>query len=253
MSHFARLFLSRLVANRRGRAFLLSFMADAEESDEGAFDRLVASADASPELSKLVRTHGEDEARHARLLRDCLGRVGVTPEPLPPELRYIDRLDRLTDGKFRRGFLADDGAVGVMKVYALLQIVEERGVGQFPLIARAFDAVDADTARTIDAIVADEERHVRYARAITQRYAPDAATLADALAEFRALEARAFADHGRDFFAWAAAHDLVGISALERAGWRAIALATRALPAYGGPRRAPWRKRQDIRIASAPR
>lgn len=250
---FARLFLSRLVANRRGRAFLLSFMADAEESDEGAFDALVASAEASPELQKMVQRHGEDEARHARMLRECLARVAVVPEPLPPALRYIDRLDRLTDGNFRRGFLERDGAVGVMKVYALLQVVEERGVLQFPLIARAMAAVDPETAHVIDAIVADEKRHVLYARALTQRYAPDAGTLARALEVFRALEARAFAEHGRDFLVHAAAHDLVGTSALERAAWKTIALATRAAPAYGAPRRSPWRKREDIRIASAPR
>src|ERR1700744_6130846 len=68
------LFLSRLVANPRGRGVLWSFMANAEESDEGAFDELVARADA-PEVQKMVRLHRQDEARHGRLLRACVARL----------------------------------------------------------------------------------------------------------------------------------------------------------------------------------
>jgi len=246
------LFLSRLVATARGRAFLFQFMADAEESDAGAFDELVAQADA-PEVQKMVRLHQEDEARHGRLLRECLARTGADPGPLPVELRYIDRLDRMSGGDFRHGYLAAGDAVGIMRVYALLQIVEERGVAQFAHIARALRPVDAQSARILEGIIADEERHVKYARAISRRYAPDETTLARTLAELRALEDRAFADHGGDFLRWAAAHELLGTSALARGAWRAFALATRARPAYGRSRRAPWPRTQDIRTASAPR
>src|SRR4051812_37655686 len=246
------LFLSRLVASARGRAFVLSFMADAEESDEGAFDDLLAAADA-PEVQKMVRLHQEDEARHGRLLRECLARVGADAGPLPIELRYIDRLDRLSGGNFRHGFLAGGGDVGIMRVYAMLQIVEERGVIQFANIARALRPVDPTSAQVIDGIIADEERHVKYARAIVRRYAPDEALLTQTMTELRALEDRAFAEHGADFLRYAAAHDLVGTSALERALWRGFALATRAAPAYRPPRRAAWLNRQDIRTASAPR
>jgi rubrerythrin len=246
------MFLSRLVAGERGRAFLLSFMADAEESDEGAFDELVARADA-PEVQKMVRLHREDEARHARLLRECVARVGVAEKPLPSELRYIDRLDRLTGGDFRRGFLADGSALGLMKVYALLQIVEERGVEQFPTIARALEPYDPKSARIVREITADEERHVKYARAIARRYAPDEATLARTLADFRALEARAFAEHGRDFLGWCASESLVGKSAFERVAWKTIALASGARPAYRRGGRSSWPKPQEIRTASAPR
>ncbi|MCU1277988.1 MAG: hypothetical protein JWM53_1534 [bacterium] len=218
------LFLSRLVAAPRGRAFLLSFMADAEESDEGAFDELVARAEA-PEVQKMVRLHREDEARHGRLLRACVARAGVAPEPLPVELRYIDRLDRMTAGGFRAHFLDDGDGLGVMRVYAMLQIVEERGVIQFARIAAALRQFDAESARVIEEIVVDEERHVKYARAITRRYAPDDATLQRTLSQFRALEERAFADHGRAFFAHAVARGLVGVHALERLAWKTVALA----------------------------
>lgn len=247
-----RMFLSRLLAGERGRAFMVSFMANAEESDEGAFDELVARADA-PEVQKMVRTHREDEARHARLLRECVARLGAAEEPLPAELRYIDRLDRMTGGDFRSGFLAEGGALGIMKVYALLQIVEERGVEQFPTIARALEPHDPKSARIIREITADEERHVKYARAISRRYAPDEATLERTLAAFRTLEARAFAEHGRAFLGWCAAEELVGTSALERAAWKTIALASGAGPAYRRDGRSSWPKPQDIRTASAPR
>jgi rubrerythrin len=254
------LFLSRLVAGARGRAFLLSFMADAEESDEGAFDVLLAHAEHA-DVQKMVRTHAEDEARHGRLMRACVERVerqaGLAADELPVALRFIDRLDRLTAGAFRKGFPAEDGAFAIMKVYALLQIVEERGVAQFALIADALRPHDPESAATIDGIVRDEERHVLYARAITRRYAPDEATLAATMAEMRLLEERAFDEHGRDFLAWCVEHDLVGTGRLERAAWRAfsrtIALASRAAPAYGRRRRWSWPKPQDIRTASAPR
>ncbi|MGZ3427660.1 MAG: ferritin-like domain-containing protein [Polyangia bacterium] len=217
------LFLSRLMAQPRGRAFLLSFMANAEESDEGAFDALAAQA-AAPEVQKMVRLHAEDEARHARLLRACLLRNGVEPEPLPAELRYIDRIDRMTGGGFRARFL-EAGDLGIMRVYAMLELVEERGVVQFPRIAAALAPHDPQSARVIEEITVDEERHVKYARAITRRYAPDAATLERTMSEFRAIEARAFDDHGRAFFAHAVARGLVGVHALERLAWKTVALA----------------------------
>ena len=169
----------------------------------------------------MVRLHREDEARHARLLRACVARVGAPDQPLPEELRYIDSIGsndrrRLSARLSRRRQRRWDS----MKVYALLQIVEERGVAQFAIIARALAPHDPESARVVREIVGDEERHVKYARAICRRYAPDAATLARTLARFRALEARAFAEHGRDFLGWCAARDFVGTSALERRAWR---------------------------------
>src|SRR5262249_60246705 len=117
---------------------------------------------------------------------------------------------RLSGGQFRHGYLARGDELGIMRVYALLQIVEERGVTQFAHIVRALRPVDAESARVIEGIIADEERHVKYARAISRRYAPDEATLERTLDALRALEARAFADHGGGFLAWAARHDVLG-------------------------------------------
>jgi hypothetical protein len=214
------LVLSRLVATARGRAFLLSFMADAEEADEGAFDRLAARVDA-PELAKMVRTHQADEERHARILRGAIARQGAAAPPLPGALRIIDRIDAAAGGAFRLGFPDDDPRTGVLKVYALLQAVEERGCAQFPLIARAIAPHDPDAAAEIEAITRDEERHVLYARAIARRYAADEAAYLDTLAWARALEQRAFDAHGRAFTAHVLASGLAG--AAPRAIFRAVA------------------------------
>jgi hypothetical protein len=196
-------------------------MADAEEADEGAFDRLVAKVD-RPELQKMVRTHKEDEARHATLMRACVERTGVAPDPLPASLRIVDRIDRLTGDTFRAGFPDDPPELGVMKVYALLEAVEERGVTQFGLISRALRPHDPRSADVIEEIIRDEARHVLYARAIAKRYAPDDATLEAARAHAHALEARAFEEHGRVFGAYMASAGLLGASAPERMMWRTL-------------------------------
>ncbi len=210
-ARFGSFILSRLVASGRGRAFLFAFMVDAEESDEGAFDELAARVVTDPVVHKVIRTHQADEARHGAILRGCLARTGATPPPLPTELRYIDRLDRATDGKFRRGFPDEPTAGGLMKVYALLEAIEERGVLQFAAIARALRPVDAASAAAVEEIVADERRHVQYAHAIARRYAPDDATHARTLAEMRALAAAAFAEHGAAFARYLFEHELLAM------------------------------------------
>ena len=219
------LVLSRLVATPRGRAFLLSFMADAEEADEGAFDRLIARVEA-PELQKMVRTHAADEERHARVLRDALARQGAAAPPLPAHLRIIDRIDAEAGGAFRLGFPDDDPRTGVRKVYALLQAVEERGCAQFPLIARAIAPHDRRAARSIEEITRDEERHVLYAQAIARRYADDEARYLDTLAWARAIELRAFEAHGRAFTAHVLASGLAG--SIPRLAWSAVTGVARA-------------------------
>jgi rubrerythrin len=213
-------FLDKLLASARGRAFMLGFMAYAEEADElGVFDQLLARVD-DPALGKLVRRHRDDEERHASLFRACLARTGAPALPVPEELRYVDRLDRHL-GDFGAAFVA--GRLGVMEAYLLLQVIEERGVERFAQIARAFRRVDPETADVIDAVVADEGRHVRYAHAISKRYAPDEATLTRTLARYRAAEERAFFEHGAALLRFAVRNDLLEASRAERAAWRLIA------------------------------
>jgi len=213
--------LSRLLASPRGRAFMLGFMADAEESDEaGVFDNLLSRID-DPELGKLVRRHRDDETRHAELFHACVRRTGSAPPPLPPELRYIDRLDRHLDG-FTASFVA--GRAGVMEAYLMLQVIEERGVERFAQIGRALAPFDPESASVIEGVVRDEQRHVRYARAISKRYAPDEETLARTLARCRAAESRAFDEHGWALLRHFLAEDLLEVGSVERAFLRGLSV-----------------------------
>ena len=213
-------FLDRVVGNPDGHAFILAFLAYAEESDEaGIFDNLLARVD-DPELGKLVRRHRDDEENHARLLRGCLARTGILPLPIPPELRYIDRLDRMAGG-FAADFVV--GKRGVMEAYVLLQVIEERGVRQFPFIARALDRVDRESAAVLRGIIRDEERHVRYARAVARRYAADAASYDRMLRRYREIEARAFADHNRALTRFTLDNELLAVAGVEKLLWRALA------------------------------
>ena len=198
---------ARLIGSPRGRAFHLSWMAHAEEADEGVFDRLLASVDI-PELNRMVAIHAGDEQRHAALLRQCAARAGVVPEPVPPELHYIEQLRRLSGGGDLEAVFAN-GHWSIMQIFAMLQVVEERGVRQFPMVAAALRPVDPESADVVAGIIRDEERHVGYARAISRRYAPDPASLEQVLALCRDVEARAFVENERAYLRFAEEHDLL--------------------------------------------
>jgi len=221
-------FLDRLMASPRGRAFMLGFMANAEEADEqGVFDLLERRVD-DPQLQKMVRIHRDDEVRHARILRECIARNGVIPRAVPAELEIVPYLERSL-GSVAARFL--DAKAGVMEAYAFLLVVEERAVSQFPNIANALRPYDPASAAVIDGIVEDEKRHVKYARAISKRYAPDAATLERTITEMRVAEERANAEHGATFLAFAVNADLLAINSIERFLWRGMsALALAAEP-----------------------
>lgn len=221
----ARLFLSRLVRGPKGRAFLFNFMADAEESDEGAFDEALTRV--RPDVEKMVRRHRDDEERHARLLRECLARTGISPGPVPDELRYIARIERIVKSVPGGSWLTAAGDLGVMRLYAMLELIEERGVARFGLIAEALRRVDPQSAAVVASIVDDEKRHVKYARAISRRYAPDSAILATTLEQFRHIEARAFAEHSAAQLRHAVDADLLVVNPVERLFWKALVLPLR--------------------------
>lgn len=227
-------FRERLVATPRGRAFLVRFLQSTEESDEaGIFDLLLARVD-DPELRKLVRIHRDDEDRHAAIFRGCVERIsaasGVRPGPVPDDLRIVARIDELLGG------LADplrSGRLGVMEMYVVLQVIEERAVREWPAIVRALQPVDPDTARAVEGVVRDEQRHVKYARAISRRYAPDEATLERTLTHVREVEAAAYAENADAFLRIVVDRDLLDVGRVERAFWKGLALLTRTRPARG--------------------
>lgn len=205
---------ARLLASPRGRAFHLSWMAQAEEADEGVFDELLSRVDA-PDLHKMIRTHADDEKRHARLLRRCVARVGVSPEPVPDDLHYIQRIRHMLGATDLEAVFAG-GATSIMHIFAMLQVVEERGVSQFPLVECALRRVDPESAGVVAEIIHDEQRHVKYARAISRRYAADQATLEQVLEVSREVEGRAFVENEQAYLRFAVEHDLLADSGPAR-------------------------------------
>ena len=181
---FTLRFMQKLVQTPHGRAHILNQVADAESNGElDIFDRMLAKID-DDGLQKMIRKHREDEIRHEKLFRDAADRQGVGREPLPRELQIIDRIEERMGGW--------DGEVDILTAYAMLQVIEERAITQFPLIERAFRPVDPQTADVFAEVARDEERHLKYCHAITRIYAPDRETLEETLARFRIVEAEAF-------------------------------------------------------------
>jgi hypothetical protein len=213
-------FMDRLAATPRGRAFLLSFLASTEEADEGlVFEELLARVD-DRELRKLVARHKADEERHARILKECVARLGHDVEPMPDELRVVTRLDGLLGG-FASRFLEKN--LGIMETYVLLLVLEERAVREWPVIARALHRVDPESAAVLESIIADERRHVKYARAIAARYAPTPAILDATIERVRAAEQRAFDEHTQAFTEAVLERDLLDVGSMERLVWRTMA------------------------------
>jgi demethoxyubiquinone hydroxylase (CLK1/Coq7/Cat5 family) len=188
----SRAFLKRLVARPEGRAHLLRELADAEGNGEnGFFEELLAQVD-DPSLRRLVHKHQADEVRHQQLFLACAARTGVAPEPVPDDVKYVERLWASTG--FGEGKI--NGARGVMEAYLLLQAIEERSVTQFAILEQVLRPVDAQTADVLVQIRRDEERHIKYCQAIARRYAPDEASRVATLRRMRELEAQCFADNG---------------------------------------------------------
>jgi demethoxyubiquinone hydroxylase (CLK1/Coq7/Cat5 family) len=216
-------FLSRLLAQPRGRAFMFAYMADAEKADEqGVFEALLQRVD-DPRLHTLVRKHLDDETRHTAMLYEAVRRQGVIPEKVPEAMRIVPMLDRMLGG-FSARFV--DGKQGVMEAYVLLQVIEERAVLEWPNIVRALEKVDPASAANVASIVRDEAQHVKYARAISRKYAPDVARLERTLRHVREVEARTFEQHADAFLRFAVDNELLAVDGLEKRLWPAMARTT---------------------------
>lgn len=191
--HLSMAFMKRVIATPEGRAHLLRELADAEGNGEnGFFEEVLAKVD-DVELRRIIRRHKEDELRHEKLFLEAAARTGVPAEPIPPQVKYVERIFDAV-GFYDQPMTSDED---IMNAYLLLQAIEERSVVQFKLFEEVFAETDAETADTFKAIRADEERHIKYCRAVAKKYAPSPEKLETKLAEMRALEARAFAENGR--------------------------------------------------------
>ena len=183
-----RSFLEALVATPAGRQHMLSVSVDAEEGDEaGIFDQLADVVDV-PELQRIVVAHRDDEVRHAGMYRECLRRNGYTKQELPSEVLIVRQAGEITGRRDVPIRTADD----VVRAYALLLAIEERGVQQFPILADAFEPYDPATAETYRRVTRDERGHVRYCRRIGRHYASSDDAWEDACAAAREIEAEAF-------------------------------------------------------------
>jgi rubrerythrin len=191
-------FLHDLFSTAEGRAYVLSQAAEAESGGEKKiFDVLLEKVD-DPELARMVKKHSEDEVRHAALYTACAARQNVTLPTVPADLRVIDAVDEHI-GRVRGGVRFFDEKVHdakyVMEGYLFLQVLEERAVQQFTVLADALRPFDAQSADVVVEIEADERRHLRYCYAVSKRYAPNDLVLADTLAKFRRAEAQAYKEH----------------------------------------------------------
>jgi rubrerythrin len=186
-------FLRRMIRSPEGRNHMLRQLADAEGNGENGFFELVLAKVDDPNLRQMIRKHKEDELRHEQMFLACAERTGAAAEPLPDNVKYVDRIFREV-GFYDQPMTSRED---VMTAYLLLQAVEERSVVQFKLFEQAYAEVDPLAAATFAAIAKDEERHIKYCHAVARRYAPDAATHDRKLAEMRTIEARAFAANGR--------------------------------------------------------
>jgi rubrerythrin len=217
-------YLTYLLETPAGRAHVLNQCAEAEATDEGEmFDRILAQVD-DPELERLVRRHQADELMHAEMFRKCVARTGVTPPPVPENLKLLTRIDQAVGGP-RPVETRED----VMHAYLVLQVIEERATTQFAVFERAFRGVDPETADTFASIAKDEARHLKYCQAISKRYAPSEAVREKTLHHLRRVEGIAFAANSRANMEYSFARGYVTMSPIEKAFWRGLTAVRGAL------------------------
>src|SRR5579863_9272082 len=198
-------YLSALLSTAEGRRRMLSISVDAEEGDEGGvFDRLAHAVD-DPALRRIVLRHRDDEVRHAALFRGCLSRLGLEKEEIPDALRVI----RAIGGSSSATPPPIETAEDIVRTYALLLAIEERGVERFPRIADAFRPHDPETADVYMRVARDERGHVRYCNRIGRHYAASEDAWQDAVSRARALEGAVFAQVGAASAADARARGMV--------------------------------------------
>jgi rubrerythrin len=212
-------FMNKLLATAEGRGHVLGLLADAESRGEAeVFDRTLSKVD-DPQLQKMIEKHRADEIRHAKMFRACQARIGAPVPPPPRELDVLADLDEALGGVMSRPIT--DGS-GVMEAYALLQVIEERALAQFPLLEHAFRKIDPETADTFVQIARDEQRHLRYCVAIARRYAPDEQTRLETVARFRRVEAEVFRAHQRQNQRYVFANGWFKAGRLEKLLWQMV-------------------------------
>jgi hypothetical protein len=220
------MFMKDLFSTPKGRVHFLTQVADAENNDEGAIFEALKRRSDDPQLQRLVQRHAADEERHARVLLERADAQGEPRPVIPEDLKLLHRLDEALGGFFTRPLETNED---VMRMYLLLQVIEERAVTQFAMFQDGLREVDPGSADVFDVIEEDEERHLRYCHAIARKYAPSEKVHDETLAHFREVEAKVFAQNSTRNLFHALKTGLLDVSAPKRAFWWSVGMLSRAL------------------------
>lgn len=129
--------------------WLLSFYRVSEISGSLFFGRLARSMKPGPIQIDMTK-HFADEAQHAWLWTECLGKLGL--EPLKVEEAYQDQ------------YIAEAGMpVNVMEVLAITQIFEQRVLRQYNM-HRQIPNLNPIVRTYLETIMKDEEWHIKWIR-----------------------------------------------------------------------------------------
>lgn len=167
-----------------GQQLLLNMAIAGEEDEESLIYNQVNQHIDDTELKSLSSRHHDDEMRHAKMFRACLDRLGLDYTELPAELRILRGIHRT--GQYFNGVQSDED---IVSAYAMLYVIEQRGVEDYTLTANAFDVADPQTAAVYRSVIGDELHHLKVCTAIGTRYAGSEAAWQQAVAKAQQLEA----------------------------------------------------------------
>jgi len=219
-------FMKQLLRTPKGRVHFLAQVADAENNDEGAIFEALKQRASDPQLQKMVARHAADEERHAKVLME---RALDQGEPIPviaEDLKILHALDKALGGFFSKPLETDED---VMRMYLLLQVIEERAITQFAMFQEALRDVDPKSADAFVTIEEDEARHLKYCHAIARRYAPSEKVHDETLAHFRKVEAKVFAQNSNRNLFNALKKGLLDVGAPMKAAWWLIGKLTQII------------------------
>jgi rubrerythrin len=151
------------LASPRGEAWILSAYLASEEQAEASSLARTAAAGGPPWLARLIERQLEDEARHARLLRERLAALGAPRDEAPGREGLFARGKLWLFARACRGAGARFAAGEIVPLLACALRLERTGVRMFTRHLAVLDASRRghETAEMLRAILADERRHVR--------------------------------------------------------------------------------------------
>ncbi len=211
-----QMFMKQMLRTPKGRVHFLTQVADAENNDEGKIFEMLKTRTDDEQLQTLVVRHSADEERHARILLERADAQGLPRPEVPEELKLLHALDKALGGFFTKAIETNED---VMRMYLLLQVIEERAISQFSLFRGVLAEVDPKSADVFETIEADEARHLKYCHAIARRYAPTPELHDSTLAHFRTVEAKVFAQNSNRNLFHALKIGLLDVGFFTKALW----------------------------------